>query len=71
MTTEYMDWSDLAMLKYDTKESKTKYADCDLWMESDNLMISLKRKTKNKKDFTIILDAKTVFEFLKEYLDEQ
>lgn len=69
---EYLNWSDSAMEKYDTEKSTSSYAELSYWLEGSvdpNIFINLRRETATRRNFTVIINAKNLYEFLKNHFE--
>lgn len=71
--TEYIDWSDVAYERHEAGQGGSKYAELSFWIDevTDDLVINLRRDTKKKKDFMLMIDAKELYLKLKEHFNEE
>ena len=72
---EYIDWSDRGIEKHEAGQSVSKYAQLSFFLEGEtaelaDLIICLRRNTKAKKEFFVHLDAREIYEYLKEHFEE-
>lgn len=70
---EYIDWSDRGLERHETGQHSSSFGNLDFDLAEFDLYLHLRRNTKHRRDFTIIIPhyhLKELYENLKELFEE-
>lgn len=64
---EYQDWSD----RNSDNFNNTKFGEFSCWNDDGTICLNIRRNTKTKKDFSILLTKKEIEEIIKIYVETE